>query len=214
MVFSVSQVSSIFSSSCRSLIIFNAVSVHLWATRHYIPAFIMSFFIVTVSIILRSTRTRSIIFLQHIYYVVEKFHNPQSLPDELFVHLLFSLWHGWPGTTVLIFVTAFASFDVDATTHSPHMHKILRLPFVPLPPMHRSGLHPLLGRGRPSRQHRYRVESVGHFCLPAHAIHPLECVRIALTWVIKAVIGVFRRGSIHLEDEESAHSRRCQVANW
>lgn len=48
----------------------------------------------------------------HIYYIVKKYHEPQSTADELFVHLPFSLYHGW--TTVLIILTAFEAFGTNA----------------------------------------------------------------------------------------------------
>lgn len=44
----------------------------------------------------------------HIYYIVKKYHESQSIADELFVHLPFSLYHGW--TTVLVVLTAFEAF--------------------------------------------------------------------------------------------------------
>lgn len=49
---------------------------------------------------------------QHIYYVVKKYHLAESLSDEIFVHLPFSLYHGW--TTVLVVVTAFQAFGANA----------------------------------------------------------------------------------------------------
>jgi hypothetical protein len=48
----------------------------------------------------------------HIYYIVKKHHGAESLSDELFVHLPFSLYHGW--TTVLVAITAFQAFGVNA----------------------------------------------------------------------------------------------------
>lgn len=51
---------------------------------------------------------------QHIYYVVKKFHEPQSIADEVFLHLPFSLYHGW--TTVLVILTAFEAFGINAAT--------------------------------------------------------------------------------------------------
>jgi hypothetical protein len=52
---------------------------------------------------------------QHIYYIVKKYHSAQSYADELFVHLPFSLYHGW--TTVLVVLTAFQAFGVNAHSH-------------------------------------------------------------------------------------------------
>lgn len=52
---------------------------------------------------------------QHIYYIVKKYHSAQSYADELFIHLPFSLYHGW--TTVLVVLTAFQAFGVNAHSH-------------------------------------------------------------------------------------------------
>ncbi|EMD30957.1 hypothetical protein CERSUDRAFT_120220 [Gelatoporia subvermispora B] len=83
------------------LALLNAVYVNLWATHHYIIAFILALFV-------SSTVT-------HIYYIVKKYHESESTADELFVHLPFSLYHGW--TTVLVVLTAFDAFGVNALTH-------------------------------------------------------------------------------------------------
>jgi hypothetical protein len=81
--------------------ILNAIYVNLWSTNHYVIAFIFALFV-------SSTVT-------HIYYVVKKFHVAESYCDELFIHLPFSLYHGW--TTVLVVLTAFDAFGVNAITH-------------------------------------------------------------------------------------------------
>jgi len=81
--------------------ILNAVLVTLWAHHKYIAAFIVSLLVSGA--------------VSHIYYVVKKHHSPESAGDELFVHLPFSMWHGW--TTVIVFLTAFEAFGVDATKH-------------------------------------------------------------------------------------------------
>ncbi|KAI0930550.1 hypothetical protein AcW1_009212 [Taiwanofungus camphoratus] len=78
----------------------NAIYVNLWASQHYIAAFIFALFV-------SSTVT-------HVYYVVKKYHEPQSTADEVFVHLPFSLYHGW--TTVLVILTAFEAFGVNAAS--------------------------------------------------------------------------------------------------
>ena len=52
---------------------------------------------------------------QHIYYIVKKHHVAESWGDEIFIHLPFSLYHGW--TTVLVILTAFEAFGVNAHTH-------------------------------------------------------------------------------------------------
>jgi hypothetical protein len=51
----------------------------------------------------------------HIYYVIKKHHAAENIPDELFVHLPFSLYHGW--TTVIVVISAFQAFGVDSRTH-------------------------------------------------------------------------------------------------
>jgi len=83
------------------LVVLNAIYVNLWGSAHYKWAFVFSLFVSSA--------------VTHIYYVVKKYHSAQSLNDELWVHLPFSLWHGW--TTVLVIVTAFEAFGVDAALH-------------------------------------------------------------------------------------------------
>lgn len=81
------------------LAVLNAIYVHLWARHYYIAAFIFALFVSSA--------------VTHIYYIVKKYHEPQNTADEVFVHLPFSLYHGW--TTVLVILTAFEAFGVDAT---------------------------------------------------------------------------------------------------
>jgi len=78
--------------------ILNAIYINVWASHHYIVAFIFS-------LLVSST-------VSHIYYIVKKQHSGESVADELFVHLPFSLYHGW--TTVLVVLTAFEAFGVDS----------------------------------------------------------------------------------------------------
>ena len=85
------------------LAILNAVFVGVWAHQHYLAAFILS-------LLVSSTVSR-------IYFIVKKNHSPESLGDELFVHLPFSMWHGW--ALVIVFLTAFEAFGVDAAKHHP-----------------------------------------------------------------------------------------------
>lgn len=84
------------------LAVLNAIYVNVWARGHYIVAFFLA-------LCVSST-------VSHIYYVVKKYHKGRNLSDELFVHLPFSLYHGW--TTVLIFLTGFEAFGRNASTHS------------------------------------------------------------------------------------------------
>ena len=83
------------------LAVLNAAFVTVWAHHEYIAAFILS-------LLVSATVT-------HIYYIVKKSHSAESAGDELFVHLPFSMWHGW--TIVLIFLTAFEAFGVNAAKH-------------------------------------------------------------------------------------------------
>ncbi|EGN96248.1 hypothetical protein SERLA73DRAFT_185893 [Serpula lacrymans var. lacrymans S7.3] len=78
--------------------ILNAIYVNLWATHHYVIAFILALFVSSA--------------VTHIYYIVKKHHAPSTTGDEIFVHLPFSLYHGW--TTVLVVLTAFEAFGVNA----------------------------------------------------------------------------------------------------
>jgi hypothetical protein len=83
------------------LALLNAVFVAVWANHHYILAFLFSLLVASS--------------VTHIYYIVKKNHSPESVGDELFVHLPFSMWHGW--TLVLVVLTAFEAFGVDAEKH-------------------------------------------------------------------------------------------------
>lgn len=80
----------------------NSVYVFLWSTHWYILAFIMSLLVsATVS---------------QIYYIVKKSHsNREALAEEAFIHLPFSLYHGW--TIVLVVLSLFEAFGVNSHTH-------------------------------------------------------------------------------------------------
>jgi len=80
------------------LTILNAVYVNFWSKQSFIFSFIFA-------LLVSSTVT-------HIYYIVKKHHTPQSIWDELVVHLPFSLYHGW--TTVLVVLSLFEAFGVNA----------------------------------------------------------------------------------------------------
>ncbi|KZS88663.1 hypothetical protein SISNIDRAFT_497831 [Sistotremastrum niveocremeum HHB9708] len=85
------------------LAVLTAVYVNVWVRQHYIVAFIFS-------LLVSST-------VSHIYYIVKKYHAGENLNDELWIHLPFSLYHGF--TTVLVVLTAFEAFGVNAYTHRP-----------------------------------------------------------------------------------------------
>ncbi|KAN0075444.1 hypothetical protein V8E55_011467 [Tylopilus felleus] len=80
------------------LALLNAIYVNLWARQHYIWAFVFALFVSSA--------------VTHVYYIVKKQYTSSSAGDEIFVHLPFSLWHGW--TTVLVILTAFEAFGVNA----------------------------------------------------------------------------------------------------
>ncbi|KAG8863569.1 hypothetical protein FRB96_008309 [Tulasnella sp. 330] len=83
------------------LILLNTCYINLWGHGRYILAFIFS-------LLVSST-------VSHIYYIVKKHHAPEDINDELWIHLPFSVWHGF--TTFLIFVTGFDAFGVNALHH-------------------------------------------------------------------------------------------------
>jgi len=83
------------------LAVLTSIYVNVWSYGHYIVAFIFA-------LLVSST-------VSHIYYIVKKHHASESWNDELWVHLPFSLYHGW--TTVLVILTAFEAFGVNAATH-------------------------------------------------------------------------------------------------
>jgi len=83
------------------LIVLNTIYVNVWGRGHYIVAFIFALLVSSAA--------------SHIYYIVKKHHASENVNDELWIHLPFSLWHGF--TTFLIFVTAFEAFGVNAHRH-------------------------------------------------------------------------------------------------
>ncbi|KAI0656674.1 hypothetical protein C8Q70DRAFT_921106 [Cubamyces menziesii] len=84
------------------LAVLNAIYVNVWARHYYVVAFIFALFVSSA--------------VTHIYYIVKKYHEPESAADEIFVHLPFSLYHGW--TTVLVILTAFEAFGNNAAVES------------------------------------------------------------------------------------------------
>jgi len=74
----------------------NAIYVHLYATNHYIIAFIVVIFLASS--------------VSHVYWSLRT-HPPKNAAQILFVHLPFSLWHAW--SVVLVIITLFAAFGRD-----------------------------------------------------------------------------------------------------
>ena len=83
------------------LAVFNTILVAFWVNEDYIFAFALS---------LLSTATA-----WHIYVTVEEITSPITWSDKLFVHLPFSVWRA--GTNVVVLLTAFQAFGVDAVEH-------------------------------------------------------------------------------------------------
>jgi len=85
------------------LAVLTSIYVNVWRGHHYIPAFIFALLVSSC--------------VSHIYYIVKKQHASENINDELWIHLPFSLYHGF--TTVLVVLTAFEAFGVDRLTDRP-----------------------------------------------------------------------------------------------
>ncbi|EIW85469.1 hypothetical protein CONPUDRAFT_135209 [Coniophora puteana RWD-64-598 SS2] len=77
-----------------ALAVLNAIFVVLRAERVYIASFIFSLLIYAC--------------VTEIYYRLKKVHIPSSLGEEVYVHVPFSLWHGW--STFLVLLSIFEAF--------------------------------------------------------------------------------------------------------
>jgi len=130
------------------------------------------------------------------------------LNDELFVHLPFSLYHGW--TTVLVILTAFAAFGVDATQKPPNAWTKV---FVFLALFFLEATSATYAFSSPEGDLPASIAiAFSLFAIFAHQrssafIHwsALAFSILALVWVIKGVWGLtvkVRGGNIRLEDEE------------
>jgi len=78
--------------------VLNAVFVHLYASGHYVLAFIVSLFLASV--------------VSSVYWSLRT-HEPKDLTQTLAVHMPWSLWHSW--SVVLVIVSAFAAFGIDVS---------------------------------------------------------------------------------------------------
>ncbi|KAJ7690634.1 hypothetical protein B0H17DRAFT_935710 [Mycena rosella] len=177
------------------LVVLNAIYVNLWHKQHYILAFVFSLFVSSA--------------VTHIYYVVKKYHLAESLSDELFVHLPFSLYHGW--TTVLVVVTGFQAFGVDAlTTGAGIWTKV----FVFLALFFLEGTAATYsfssaeGDLPASIAIAWSLFAIFAQQTGSGFVHwsSLVFAIIALVWVLKGAYGVFvkSRGGVRLHDEERA----------
>jgi len=82
------------------LAVLTSIYVNVRDRQHYIVAFVFA-------LLVSST-------VSHIYYIVRRKHRSEGINDELWVHLPFSLYHGF--TTVLILLSLFEAFGVNALT--------------------------------------------------------------------------------------------------
>ncbi|KAL6310315.1 hypothetical protein BKA93DRAFT_755425 [Sparassis latifolia] len=179
------------------LAVLNAIYVNLWASQHYLTAFFFALFVSSAT--------------THIYYIVKKFHEPQNVWDELFVHLPFSLYHGW--TTVLVVLTAFEAFGVDAgTTRAGVWTEVL----VFLALLFLEGTAATYAFSSPEGDLPASIAIAWSlWAIFAHQHRPafirwsaLAFAILALVWVAKAFVGIIvklRRGSggISLDEERA-----------
>ncbi|KAK0461041.1 uncharacterized protein EV420DRAFT_1267132 [Desarmillaria tabescens] len=176
--------------------VLNAIYVNLWASHHYIVAFIFALFVSSA--------------VTHIYYIVKKHHSPQSSADEVFVHLPFSLYHGW--TTVLVILTAFEAFGVNALERKAGVWTKV---FVFLGLFFLEGTAATYAFSSPEGDLPASVAIAWSlFAIFAHQtssgfIHwsSLAFSILALVWVVKGAVGLFgrsRSGAVRLEDPERA----------
>ncbi|KAF8813682.1 hypothetical protein BYT27DRAFT_7180436 [Phlegmacium glaucopus] len=173
----------------------NAIYVNLWATRHYILAFVFALFVSSA--------------VTHIYYIVKKHHAAVSYSDELFVHLPFSLYHGW--TTVIVIVSAFDAFGVDALHHGAGIWTKV---FVFLALFFLEGTAATYSFSTPegdlpaSIAIAWSLWAIFSHQTSSGFVHwsSLAFAILALIWVVKGAIGlIFRHNSrIALVDEERA----------
>lgn len=175
--------------------VLNAIYVNLWASHHYIVAFIFALLVSSA--------------VTHIYYVVKKHHSPSSVPDELFVHLPFSLYHGW--TTVLVVLTAFEAFGVSSFDHKAgiwtKVFVFLALFFLEATAAAYAFSSPE-GDLPASIAIAWSLFAIFAQQRSSGFVHwsSLVFAILALVWVIRSAVGIFtksRRGGI-LEDEERA----------
>ncbi|KAF8265481.1 hypothetical protein EI94DRAFT_1804350 [Lactarius quietus] len=198
----------------------SAIYVNLWAsqiylygaTRRYSPFQVYQHEARSTSASIHICPLVSFV-MTNIYYVVKKSHSPANLADELFVHLPFSLYHGW--TSFLLVLTAFEAFGTEALKHPPGVWTKI---FVFLALIFFEATAAAYALSTPEgdlpaaiaitwslfaifdRQHTPFI----HWAAFAFAL-------LSLVWVVKGAPGLlttFRRGRIALEDDERASLTR------
>jgi len=175
--------------------ILNAAYVNLWSTQHYAVAFIIALFVSSA--------------VTHVYYIIKKCHTPSNNLEELFIHLPFSLWHGW--TTILVILTAFEAFGVNAAKHHPGVWTKV---FVFLALFFFEGTAAAYAFATPEGDLPAAIAITWSlFAIFDHQRDPfihwsaLAFALLSLVWVLKGALGLvstWRRGDIVLEDEERA----------
>jgi hypothetical protein len=177
------------------LAILNAAYVRVWASGHYVIAFILALFVSSA--------------VTHIYYIVKKFHVPANSLDELFVHLPFSLYHGW--TSVLVILTAFEAFGTNALIDPPGVWTKV---FVFLALFFFEATAAAYAFSTPEGDLPAAIAITWSlFAIFEHQRTPfihwsaLGFALLSLLWVVKGGLGLastWGRGGIVLEDEERA----------
>jgi len=165
------------------LAVLNAIYVSVWAHGHHIIAFLFALFVGSA--------------VSHIYYIIKKHHYGNNLADEIFVHLPFSLYHGW--TVVLVFITAFEAFGVNAATHKAHFWTKF---FVFLSLFFLEGTSAAYAFSSPegdlagSLAITWSLWGIWEHQRSSRFIHISALVFAILSafWVIKAVVGLFKSG--------------------
>jgi len=174
------------------LAVLTSIYVNVWSHQHYVVAFIFA-------LLVSST-------VSHIYYVVKKKHASESINDELWVHLPFSLYHGF--TTVLILLTAFEAFGVDALTTPAGVWTKLFV-FLALFFLEATSAAYAFSCDEGDIAGSIAI-TWSIFAIFCHQHEPfihwsaLAFGVISLFWVAKALFGYWRRGGIILHDEERA----------
>jgi hypothetical protein len=142
---------------------------------------------------------------QHIYYVIKKHHHPNNYLDDIFVHLPFSLYHGW--TTFLTVLAAFAAFGVNAATHPAGFWTKL---FVVLALLFLKSTAAAYSLSTPKGDLPGSIAITWVlFAIFAHQTVPfihwsaLAFAILSLIWVGKAIFGLYKTGRISLPGEES-----------
>jgi len=165
------------------LAVLNAIYVSVWAHGYYVVAFICVFFVSSA--------------VSHIYLTINKHRWSVGLAGELFVHLPFSLYHGW--TVVLVWLTAFEAFGVNAATHTPKFWTKL---FVFLALFFLEGTSAAYAFSSPegdiagSLAITWALWGIWDHQRSSEFIHISALVFAILSaiWVLKAIVGLFKSG--------------------